>query len=68
MTRHDELPTLVDHLDRYPLQGPKAAPYAIWREMVLLKQAFRRPDRDQLETLARRLSAVVAGRAPPEPE
>jgi hypothetical protein len=54
--RHD-LAQLVVHFDRYPLRTKKADSYAIWREMVLLKQQFRRVDRDGLEQLARRLSA-----------
>jgi hypothetical protein len=54
--RHD-LARLVVHFDRYPLRTKKADSYAVWREMVLLKQQFRKVDRDGLERLACELSA-----------
>jgi hypothetical protein len=54
--RHD-LARLVVHFDRYPLRTHKADTYAVWREMVLLKQQFRKVDRDGLDRLARELSA-----------
>jgi hypothetical protein len=57
--RRDELPRIIEHFDRYPLRGTKAGSYAIWREMVVLKlESFRRPDREQMESLAARLSAA----------
>lgn len=51
-----DLPAVLDHFDHYPLQTSKRATYEIWREMVLLKQQFRRVDREALERLARDLS------------
>jgi LAGLIDADG DNA endonuclease family protein len=64
--RHDELVRVVDHLDAYPLRGSKAAAYAIWREMVLLKLRFRDAPRDRLQALAQQLSAATSrlGREP----
>lgn len=58
--RREQLPVIIDHFDSYPLQGSKAAAYAIWREMVVLKQRFRQPDRDALRDLAAQLSASYA--------
>jgi hypothetical protein len=63
--RRDELQRVVDHFDRYPLHGLKAASFAIWREMVRLKlENFRRPAREQMEELAARLSAVSVRNKP----
>ena len=59
--RREQLPVIVEHFDAYPLRGGKAAAYAIWREMVVLKQRFRQPDRDALRDLAAQLSASYAG-------
>ena len=56
--RREELERVMEHFDQYPLRGAKAASYAIWREMVVLKRAFRKPARAELEALAARLSAV----------
>jgi hypothetical protein len=56
--RREQLPGIVEHLDRYPLRGSKAASYRIWREMVVLKQRFRQPPRDELDALATQLRAV----------
>ena len=56
--RRDHLPRVVQHFDAFPLRGAKRASYAVWREMVLLKQRFRQPEREKLEALATRLSAA----------
>jgi len=56
--RREQLPVIVDHIDSYPLRSSKRAAYAIWREMVLLKQRFRQPPRDELQLLAEQLSAA----------
>jgi hypothetical protein len=56
--RREQLPVIVDHFDAYPLQGTKRAAFDIWREMVLLKQRFRQPPRDELRALAEQLSAA----------
>lgn len=59
VNRARELTLITVHFDRYPLAGAKAQQYQIWREMVRLKQRFRRPDSDQLGALALRLSALT---------
>jgi hypothetical protein len=58
--RHEQLPVIVEHFDAYPLRGSKLAAYLIWREMVVLKQRFRKPSRDELKELAAQLSATSA--------
>lgn len=59
VSRRDELLRVLDHFDRYPLRSAKQAAYEIWRQMVMAKQEFRRPDRTLLESLAAQLSALV---------
>jgi LAGLIDADG endonuclease len=56
--RRGDLDRIVEHFDMYPLRGVKASAYAIWREMVILKRAFRKPVREELDALAARLSAA----------
>ena len=56
--RRDELDRVVEHFDRHPLRGTKAASYAIWRQMVILKRQFRKPPREELEQLSAQLSAA----------
>lgn len=59
VTRCRDLLEVVDHFDRYPLQGNKRESYQVWREMVELKNRFyRRPPGAELELLARRLSEL----------
>jgi hypothetical protein len=58
VSRRDDLERVVEHFDRYPLRGVKARSYAIWRQMVVLKREFRKPQRDELERLAAQLSAA----------
>jgi hypothetical protein len=55
--RRDDLTAVLDHFDRFPLRT-KRATYEIWREMVIAKRAFRKPDRDRLESLAAELSSL----------
>jgi hypothetical protein len=57
VTRATDLERLLSHFDNYPLAGRKARVYGIWREMVVLKTQFRRPDRARLAQLADLLSA-----------
>jgi hypothetical protein len=64
VTRSADLLRIVSHFDRYPLKSEKARSYAIWREMVLLKQAFRKPDRSRLKDLAAELSACCIRKQP----
>lgn len=52
VTKARELAAIVAHFDRFPMAGKKASSFHIWREMVLLKQQFRKPPIDQLEQLA----------------
>lgn len=60
VTRRDELPVLVEHLDRYPLRGRRAGVYRVWRTLVLLKaERFRRADDGRLEALAAELSRLA---------
>lgn len=58
VTRQDELPKIVEHFNRYPLQSYKENAYQIWREMVALKREFRGRNREALEGLALQLSAA----------
>ena len=64
VTRATELLAVVDHFDRYPLIGARAAGYGIWRNMVSLKQRFRKPDLHKFEQLAVALSALSPRRKP----
>jgi hypothetical protein len=59
--RRDELPVILAHFDAYPLYGEKAASYRVWRQMVLLKQAFRRSKVEELNALAVQLSQASTG-------
>jgi len=65
VSRRDDLMRVVDHFDRYPLRTRKQQAYKIWRQMVVTKQDFRRPDRDLLESLATQLSALTSGTSVP---
>lgn len=56
ITHRDDLRRVLDHFDAYPLMSAKRGVYDLWRQMVLLKQEFRRPDRDQLDELANQIS------------
>ena len=64
VTRAAELARVAAHFDRYPLAGPKAKVFAVWREMVAEKQRFRRPDRERLSEMASRLSALARATPP----
>ncbi len=63
VTKARELANIVEHFDRFPMAGKKASCFHIWREMVLLKQRFRKPPIDLLEHLA--LALVQTRRAHP---
>jgi len=58
VSRRDDLERVLEHFDSYPLRGIKARSYDIWRQMVVLKREFRKPQREQLEQLAAELSAA----------
>src|SRR6266545_7278604 len=52
--RQDQLRRIVEHFDAYPLKGAKAASYAIWRLMVLLKLEFPKTAGDRLDLFAKK--------------
>jgi hypothetical protein len=56
----DEIPIIIDHFDKYPMQSKKKwEAYRIWREMVMHKiENFREPNYDKLRELAARLSSL----------
>lgn len=58
ISKRDELLRVVDHFDAYPLRSTKATAYAVWREMVMSKQDFRRPDRARLDELVTTLKGL----------
>ncbi len=59
VTQTEELEELVGHFDRYPLLGPKAEVFRIWREMVRLKKGtFRLPPTEELAALAERMAGL----------
>lgn len=53
-----ELVNIVAHFERFPLIGSKARAFVLWRQLVTLKQRFRRPHFDELQSLAQALSAA----------
>jgi LAGLIDADG endonuclease len=59
VNRATDLAEIVAHFDRYPLTASKAHQYQVWREMVRLKQRFRRPDTGRLAELASQLSDLT---------
>lgn len=61
ISRRDELLHVVDHFDRHPLRSAKQESFLVWRQMVMAKQEFRRPDRELLDSLAAQLTQL-AGR------
>ena len=59
VTRINDLLKIVDHFDNYPLKSTKNKQFKIWREMVMIKyNNFRRKHLDELEILAKKLSAL----------
>lgn len=60
VTRIGELPRILEHFDKYPLQSKKKQEaYKIWREMVRHKlENFRNIDYDLLRSLAEKLSSL----------
>ena len=57
VTRHQDLPRVVAHFERYPLRSRKRETFDVWRQMIEAKQSFRRPDREQLEQLVAEMRA-----------
>ena len=62
VTKINELKTIVEHFDKYPLQSKKKLEaYQIWREMVVYKlENYRGIDYDRLSGMAEKLSSVNA--------
>ncbi len=59
VTRQDSLRRIVDHFDRYPLQGSKRLAFNAWRRVLDWKRAnFRRPTTGELVRLLEELSAA----------
>jgi hypothetical protein len=56
VSRRVDLARVVEHFDEYPLRSSKRTAYELWRQMVIAKQRFRRPERERLDDLAERLS------------
>lgn len=56
--RRDDLTAVLDHFDRFPLRTKREV-YEVWREMVIAKRTFRRPERDRLDSLATELSNLT---------
>ncbi len=64
VSRLPELARVLDHFDRWPLQGLRAREYALWREIVRLKlAAYRDPPAAELDRLAVRLSRLRGRRS-----
>lgn len=63
VNRRDELPIIVGHFDAYPLKtAQKIIGYSIWREMVMLKQQYRKVNLEKLNELAQELTRVSVRR------
>lgn len=62
VSRRDDLERVIEHFDRHPLRGSKARSYSIWRQMVVLKREFRKPNREELASLSAQLSAASTRR------
>lgn len=60
VTRPDELITIIDHFDKYPLQSRKKHDaYLVWKEMVKHKlENYRSINYDILRALAEKLSSL----------
>ena len=59
VTSVSDLSIVIDHFDEYPLRGVKAQSFAVWRQMVDLKDAnFRKPPTEELAQLAAKLSSI----------
>ena len=56
VSRIKELSRVIEHFTKYPLVGKKAKSFAVWQEMVNVKKAYRKPNRQELDVLATKLS------------
>ena len=59
ISKISDLGKVIDHFDRYPLQGKKAMAYSIWKKMAELKQSYRKPDREEIDRLANSISFLT---------
>jgi len=50
---------IIEHFTKYPLVGKKAASFAVWKEMVGVKLAYRKPNKEELDRLAIKLSSLT---------
>lgn len=54
-----ELKRIIDHFDKYPLQGKKQDAYLVWRKMAMHKiDNYRDTDYDTLRALAAELTSL----------
>ncbi|HAH20551.1 MAG: hypothetical protein A2Y00_05160 [Omnitrophica WOR_2 bacterium GWF2_43_52] len=59
VARVDQLLKVVEHFDKYPLQGKKQNAYLVWRKMVIYKdENFRNTDYNILRELVAELAKV----------
>ena len=54
----NDLEVIVEHFDKFPLQGEKQKKYKIWKEMAILKTQFRNCDEERIALLAKKLSSL----------
>lgn len=64
VTRYVELMRIVWHFNKYPLAGSKKEAFKIWKEIVLLKEHFRKVPVEELEHLAIELSSLTPRNLP----
>jgi hypothetical protein len=58
VSKQEELEQIIDHFERFPLNGLKRDSYQLWKQMVELKaQSFRKPPTEALGELSKQLSA-----------
>jgi len=50
---------VIEHFTKYPLIGKKAASFSVWKDMVSLKLNYRKPNREELNRLAAKLSSLT---------
>lgn len=59
VTKVAELKRIINHFDKYPLQGKKQGAYLCWRKMAMHKiENYRDTDYDNLRALAAELASL----------
>lgn len=58
VTKIDEIGNIVTHFDKFPLLGRKGASFKIWKQMYQLKIVDSTGNRETINSLADRLSAM----------